>query len=73
MADNPTPKRPFSYGRYLGLGLQVVAYVLLMALLGHWIDGWQDTVKPYFTAGFALLGVMFAIIHLIRSTRGGNL
>jgi F0F1-type ATP synthase assembly protein I len=69
----PPPKRPFSYGRYLGMGLQLVAYVLFMALVGHWIDDWQDTTKPYYTAGSALLGVMFAIIHLIRSTRAGKL
>ncbi|MBX3103002.1 MAG: AtpZ/AtpI family protein [Bacteroidetes bacterium] len=57
----------------MGLGAQITAYVLCMALIGYGLDEWQETPRRYYTAGFALLGVIFAIVHLIRSTRSGRL
>ncbi|MFO0484878.1 MAG: AtpZ/AtpI family protein [Sphingobacteriia bacterium] len=54
--------------RYTSMGLQMVSYVLIMALLGYKLDQWVGTTRPYFLAGCALAGCIFAMIYLIKAT-----
>lgn len=52
--------------RYLGLGVQLAAMVGIMAWLGYKTDGWVETEKPWFTLSFSILGVVMAMIYMVR-------
>lgn len=65
MAKKPADN---SYLKYIGLGAQLVSYVLLMSLLGYKLDEWTETSKPWWLMTCALLGCVFAILHLIKLT-----
>jgi len=53
-------------GPYLGIGVQLAATIILMVIIGHWLD--QKFEKNYlFTMIFAVLGIASAIYNLLRT------
>lgn len=53
-------------GPYLGIGVQLAATIILMVLLGHWLD--QKFEKNYlFTMIFAVLGVASGMYNLLKT------
>lgn len=51
---------------YMGLGLQLAATIVIMILLGDWIDG-KLGLNYIFTLSFAFLGIGAGMYNLIRS------
>lgn len=53
-------------GPYLGIGVQLAATIILMVLIGNWLD--QKFEKNYlFTMIFAVLGIFSAMYNLLRT------
>ncbi len=51
---------------YLGLGVQLVAAILLMLFLGKWLDGKLKTY-PLLTVIFSLFGGFAGIYNLVKT------
>lgn len=51
---------------YLGLGLQLAATIVIMVLIGDWLDGKLE-LNYVFTIIFAFVGISAGIYNLIRS------
>ncbi len=51
---------------YMGLGLQLAATIVLMVLLGDWLDGKLE-LKYIFTIICAILGIGAGMYNLIRT------
>lgn len=51
---------------YLGLGLQLAATIVIMVLIGDWLDR-KFGYKYIFTIFFAVLGIGAGIYNLIRT------
>lgn len=51
---------------YLGLGLQLAVTIVIMVLIGDWLDG-KFGYKYIFTIIFAVLGIGAGIYNLIRT------
>lgn len=51
---------------YMGLGLQLAATIVVMILLGDWLDG-KFGLKYIFTIVFAILGIGAGMYNLIRT------
>lgn len=58
------------YAKYSSIGIQMVGYVLIFILIGYGLDYFFKTSKPYFTAGFGLLGSGVSVYALIRAFNG---
>lgn len=56
-----------SYLRYSSLAFQLVGTILLMAFLGHYLDGYYKTAKPWFTLGLSLGAVFIVLYKLIKN------
>lgn len=54
--------------RYVGLGFEILAVMLLFVGGGYALDQWQETSKPWFTLALSLLGSAFVIYLIIRTT-----
>jgi hypothetical protein len=57
-------------GRYGSVGLELVLTILILAGIGHWLDGryWHDS--GYATAIGFLLGVAVGFRNLLRTAKG---
>jgi hypothetical protein len=57
-------------GRYGSVGLELVLTILILAGIGHWLDGryWAD--GGWGTAGGFVLGVAVGFRNLLRTARG---
>ena len=53
-------------GPYLGLGTQLAATVILMVLIGYWLDKKFGT-SPLWIVLFSILGMFLAIYNFIKS------
>ena len=53
------------FARYAGLGVQFAATVVLLALLGYWLDQRAGTLPLFLLAG-VFLGFLGATISLVR-------
>lgn len=51
---------------YMGLGLQLAATIVIMVLVGDWLDGKLE-LNYVFTVIFAVAGIAAGIYNLIRS------
>lgn len=51
---------------YMGLGLQLAATIVIMVLLGDWLDKKLD-LRYVFTITFALLGIGAGMYNLIKT------
>ncbi len=70
--DKNSPEKSYrDIGRYLGLGAQMAATVVLMVFLGKWLDEKFDTY-PVLIIVFSFLGVIVAIYNLIKEAIGLN-
>lgn len=56
-----------AYGRYAGIGFQMIAIIGLFTFIGFQIDKKRASGQPLFTAIFSLLGVCLALYQVIRS------
>jgi F0F1-type ATP synthase assembly protein I len=57
------------YLRFAGVGVQYAATILVLTLLGIWVDGRAGT-GVLFTVGFLLLGFVGATYSLVRQVLG---
>lgn len=62
------PKRStlHEYSRYVGLGFQIVAIMLICIGIGQWLDGYFEYEIPVFTLIFAFLAIGAIIYNLIK-------
>lgn len=61
--------------RYVGLGFELVASLLVPILLGRWLDVYMENEMPWGTLLGALLGcvvVIYRMIKLYKDTGGGT-
>ena len=56
-----------SYGKYAGLGIQMIAPVLLLSWLGHSLDQYQHTENPWFTLSGAIIGIIASMLILFKT------
>ncbi|MBC8342965.1 MAG: AtpZ/AtpI family protein [Bacteroidetes bacterium] len=59
-------KQPF-YIKYISLGVQILATVLLGVLLGQWLDRHFMTNNSMYTIIFSSLMIIVALVQLIRT------
>ena len=65
-AKNPDDgKRPLSPYRFLSLGFEISAPVVLFMFVGYKVDGWLDS-EPWFLLGGALTGIAVGFYILFR-------
>jgi hypothetical protein len=73
MADSADPSRKpklnqyNNYLKYSGLGLQLLATLLVCGWVGHKIDGWLDMKYPVFMLVLGFAGFAGSIYQLYRS------
>ncbi|TAE11476.1 MAG: AtpZ/AtpI family protein [Bacteroidetes bacterium] len=66
-ANQPTPKDAQDYARFSGLGFQMLGFIALSLVIGIGLDRYIPTGKiPVFTIIFAVLGVIGALVYVIR-------
>lgn len=51
---------------YMGLGLQLAATIVIMILIGDWLDS-KFQLKYVFTLIFAIIGISAGMYNLIRT------
>ncbi len=62
------------FGRYTGLGLQLVAALALFGVVGWWLDGRLGTAPWLFILGLlfgAALG-FYSLLRAVPASRGGK-
>lgn len=65
-------KQVSSYVKYTGLFFQMLVIIGVFTFVGSEIDDYQQTSQPYYTAGFALLGVVIAIYQVLKEVNQIN-
>jgi ATP synthase protein I len=65
-------KQVSSYVKYTGLFFQMQVIIGVFTFVGSKIDDYQQTTQPYYTAGFALLGVVIAIYQVLKEVNQMN-
>ena len=60
--------RPIGY-RFMGLGIELATYSLVLAALGYWLDSARQHSRPFATALGALIGFTIGMIRLIQIAR----
>ncbi|MEO8232874.1 MAG: AtpZ/AtpI family protein [Ignavibacteriota bacterium] len=65
-SDSGIAKSLRDVGPYLGLGLQLAATVVIMVLLGSWLDK-KFSLNYILTLVFGLVGIAIGIYNLIRT------
>lgn len=70
MSDDKNKKSPLrSYAEYSGLGLELVAIVLVCVFIGVKLDEWVPLKFPLFTLFFIAVGLAGSIVVLIKRTK----
>lgn len=65
-------KQVVSYARYTGLFFKMFVIIGVFAFVGSWLDDYQATKQPYYTAGLALIGVVIAIYQVLKEVNQLN-
>jgi F0F1-type ATP synthase assembly protein I len=65
-------KQVVSYARYTGLFFQMFVIIGVFAFVGSWLDDYQATTQPYYTAALALIGVVIAIYQVLKEVNQLN-
>ncbi len=61
-------KKPLNdYGRYAGLGIQMMGAILVLTWLGNWLDHTLHFQYPLLTLTGAILGIVAAMFWLFNS------
>ncbi len=60
-------ENPNSWANYLGLGTQLAVTVVVMVLLGVWLDE-KFSTKPVLTVVFSFVGVIGGLYNFIKTT-----
>ncbi|MBC6991465.1 AtpZ/AtpI family protein [Hymenobacter sp. BT491] len=71
----PAPEKPDksdsdrlrNFAKYSGIAFQMLATIGLCAWAGTWLDGHFHNARPWYTIGLMLLGVVGALVQVIRS------
>lgn len=58
-----------AYIKYSSVGVQMIATILIFTFAGQWLDGYYNTVEPFFTVFLALFGVVASMVQLIRGVK----
>jgi|JI8StandDraft_2_1071088.scaffolds.fasta_scaffold315052_1 F0F1-type ATP synthase assembly protein I len=58
-----------SYGKYAGLGIQMIAPILLLTWLGHLLDQQLQASNPWFTLLGAIVGLVASMAMLFKTVR----
>ena len=56
-----------AFAKYSGLAFQMLAIIGGSTWLGIWLDARYHSRNPWFTIGLMLLGVLVALLQVIRS------
>lgn len=56
-----------AFAKYSGLAFQMLAIIGGSTWLGTWLDARYHSRNPWFTIGLMLLGVLVALLQVIRS------
>lgn len=63
-------KKPLdNYIKYSSYSFQMALTIFIFMFIGKNIDNYLNTEKPYFTAFFSILGVIFSLYHLIKNVK----
>ncbi|HEY1047559.1 MAG TPA: AtpZ/AtpI family protein [Bacteroidia bacterium] len=65
MKKKPLP----DYARFSGLGLQMVAFVLICAFAGKYADSFKLTTFPLFTVIGIFIGAFGAMYYMIKQLK----
>lgn len=66
---NKDKKAVANFGKYIGLGFQMLITIAIFVFAGWYIDEKRGSDTPLFTALLGLLGVLFSLYQVIRSFR----
>ena len=70
MSEGKDKKSPLrTYAEYSGLGLEMVAIVLICVFIGVKLDDWVPIGFPLFTLFFVAVGLTGSIVVLIKRTK----
>lgn len=69
---NDNVERMKIYVRYSGLGLQVVAIILLAVWAGVKCDAWLENEFPALALTFTVLSVIISMYYLYKKVNSGN-
>ncbi|WP_046243986.1 AtpZ/AtpI family protein [Hymenobacter terrenus] len=56
-----------AFAKYSGIAFQMLAIIGLSTWLGTWLDAYYQLRNPWLTIGLMLLGVLVALLQVIRS------
>ena len=59
-------KQANAYLKYSAMAFQMGAIIAVFSFIGQKIDTYYEATTSYWTAGFALLGVCFALYFLLK-------
>jgi ATP synthase protein I len=65
MPSNPD-HRPSPFLQYGGLGIQMLAVIMVGVYAGRWLDGQQNNTTPVWTLVLALVGIGASLYLLIN-------
>jgi len=66
--NNNTGSNAASFGKAMKISTELVAAVVVGAILGFILDNWFDT-KPLLTIIFFIIGVVAGILNVIKSAK----
>jgi ATP synthase protein I len=66
--NNNTGSNAASFGKAMKISTELVAAVVVGAILGFILDNWFDT-KPLLTIIFFIMGVVAGILNVIKSAK----
>jgi ATP synthase protein I len=58
-----------SYIKYSSLGIQMVAFILILTFSGRMIDKTLNNTAPIFTIVFILIGLIGAMYYMIKTLK----
>ena len=63
-------KQANAYLKYSGMAFQMGAIIAVFSFIGQKVDAHYESTTSYWTAGFALVGVCFALYFLLKDVLG---
>ena len=70
--ERPGKKLPDAIVKYSGLSIKMAIAILGGVYLGKYIDEKLELETPIFTLAFSLIGLVLAIVIIIKDTIGFN-
>ena len=63
---NLQKKQANAYLKYSAMAFQMGIIIAIFSFIGQKVDAYYETTTAYWTAGFALVGVCFALYFLLK-------